>query len=75
MLGAVPEKDETRSASRYETFIVTFIPIAFGKSNPLWAKLNAARGHVTVEICYCSTLLSRVDSRSAIGRGVSSSHS
>src|SRR5262245_63195256 len=25
MLGAVPEKDETRSASRYETFIATFI--------------------------------------------------
>ena len=163
MLGAVPEKDETRSASRYETFIATFIallavcvagytaymqrqqvraavwpilefdssngpirftlankgvgpaiikhvilkvdgqpvrnwaevlekilgpgyhpgeesdmssrvfaagestsvftpheeaqkPIAFDKSNPLWAKLDAARGHVTVEICYCSTL-------------------
>jgi len=31
-------------------------PIAFDKSNPLWAKLDAARGHVTVEICYCSTL-------------------
>ena len=163
MLGAVPEKDETRSASRYETFIATFIallavcvagytaymqrqqvraavwpilefdssngpirftlankgvgpaiikhvilkvdgqpvrnwaevlekilgpgyhpgeesdmsgrvfaagestsvftphdeaqkPIAFDKSNPLWAKLDGARGHVTVEICYCSTV-------------------
>jgi len=31
-------------------------PIAFDKSNPLWAKLDAGRGHVTVEICYCSTL-------------------
>jgi len=31
-------------------------PIAFDKSNPLWANLDAARGHVTVEICYCSTL-------------------
>ena len=163
MLGAVPEKDETRSASRYETFIATFIallavcvagytaymqrqqvraavwpilefdssngpirftlankgvgpaiikhvilkvdgqpvrnwaevlekilgagyhpgeesdmsgrvfaagestsvftphdeaqkPVAFDKSNPLWAKLDAGRGRVTVEICYCSTL-------------------
>jgi len=27
MLGAVPEKDETRSASRYETFIATFIAL------------------------------------------------
>ena len=31
-------------------------PIPFEKSNPLWAKLDAGRGHVTVEICYCSTL-------------------
>jgi len=31
-------------------------PIAFDKSNPLWAKLDAGRGHITVEICYCSTL-------------------
>jgi hypothetical protein len=31
-------------------------PIAFDKSNPLWAKLDAGRSHVTVEICYCSTL-------------------
>jgi hypothetical protein len=31
-------------------------PIAFDKSNPLWAKLDGARRHVTVEICYCSTL-------------------
>ena len=31
-------------------------PIAFDKSDPLWAKLDAGRGHVTVEICYCSTL-------------------
>jgi hypothetical protein len=31
-------------------------PIAFDKSNPLWAKLNTGRGRVTVEICYCSTL-------------------
>ena len=31
-------------------------PIPFDKSNPLWAKLDAGRGHVTVEICYCSTL-------------------
>jgi len=30
--------------------------IRFDKSNPLWAKLDADRGHVTVEICYCSTL-------------------
>jgi hypothetical protein len=163
MLGAVPEKDETRSASRYETFIATFIallavcvagytaymqrqqvraavwpilefdssngpirftlankgvgpaiikhvilkvdgqpvrnwaevlekvlgpgyhpgeesdmsgrvfgagesmnvftphdeaqnPVVFDKSNPLWTKLDAGRGRVTVEICYCSTL-------------------
>ena len=27
MLGAVPEKEETRSASRYETFIATFIAL------------------------------------------------
>jgi hypothetical protein len=31
-------------------------PIAFDKSNPLWAKLDTGRGRVTVEICYCSTL-------------------
>lgn len=31
-------------------------PIAFDKSNPLWAKLNTGRDRVTVEICYCSTL-------------------
>lgn len=31
-------------------------PIAFDKSNPLWAKLNSGRGRVMVEICYCSTL-------------------
>ena len=31
-------------------------PIPFDKSNPLWAKLDAGRGRVTVEICYCSTL-------------------
>jgi hypothetical protein len=31
-------------------------PIAFDKSNPLWQKLNTGREHVTVEICYCSTL-------------------
>ena len=31
-------------------------PIPFDKSNPLWAKLDAGRFRVTVEICYCSTL-------------------
>jgi hypothetical protein len=31
-------------------------PIPFDKSNPLWAKLDAGRRRVTVEICYCSTL-------------------
>ena len=31
-------------------------PLAFDRSNPLWAKLNADRARVTVEICYCSTL-------------------
>ena len=31
-------------------------PIPFDKANPLWAKLDAGRGRVTVEICYCSTL-------------------
>jgi hypothetical protein len=31
-------------------------PIPFDKSNPLWAKLDAGRSRVTVEICYCSTL-------------------
>ena len=31
-------------------------PILFDKSDPLWAKLDAGRGHVAVEICYCSTL-------------------
>jgi len=27
MLGAVPEKEKTRTASRYETFIATFIAL------------------------------------------------
>jgi len=31
-------------------------PVAFDKSNPLWARLNTGRSRVTVEICYCSTL-------------------
>src|SRR5262249_42269432 len=31
-------------------------PIAFDKSNLLWAKLNTDRARVSVEICYCSTL-------------------
>jgi hypothetical protein len=31
-------------------------PIAFDRSNPIWVKLNEARLHVSVEICYCSTL-------------------
>lgn len=31
-------------------------PIPFDRSNPLWAKLDAGRSRVTVEICYCSTL-------------------
>ena len=31
-------------------------PVAFDKSNPLWAKLNTGRNRVTVEICYSSTL-------------------
>jgi hypothetical protein len=31
-------------------------PVAFDKSDPLRAKLDAGRGHITVEICYCSTL-------------------
>jgi hypothetical protein len=31
-------------------------PIPFDKSNPLWAKLDAGRSRVMVEICYCSTL-------------------
>ena len=31
-------------------------PVAFDKSNPLWAKLNTDRNRVTVEICYSSTL-------------------
>jgi hypothetical protein len=31
-------------------------PLAFDRSNPLWAKLNTDRARVTVEICYCSTL-------------------
>lgn len=31
-------------------------PIAFDRSNPLWAKLDPGRSRVTVEICYCSTL-------------------
>jgi hypothetical protein len=30
--------------------------IPFDKSNPLWAKLDAGRRRITVEICYCSTL-------------------
>jgi hypothetical protein len=31
-------------------------PLNFDRSNPLWVKMNQARGSVTVEICYCSTL-------------------
>jgi hypothetical protein len=31
-------------------------PVAFDRSNPLWAKLDTGRSRVTVEICYCSTL-------------------
>ena len=31
-------------------------PVAFDKSDPLCARLDAGRGHITVEICYCSTL-------------------
>jgi hypothetical protein len=31
-------------------------PLKFDKSNPLWVKMNKDRFHVTVEICYCSTL-------------------
>jgi len=31
-------------------------PISFDKSNPLWARLDAGRARVKVEICYCSTL-------------------
>jgi hypothetical protein len=31
-------------------------PVAFDKSNPLWAKLNTDRDRVAVEICYSSTL-------------------
>jgi hypothetical protein len=30
--------------------------VTFEKSGPLWAKMNEARGRVSVEICYCSTL-------------------
>jgi hypothetical protein len=30
--------------------------IPFDKSNPFWAKLDAGRRRITVEICYCSTL-------------------
>jgi hypothetical protein len=30
--------------------------ITFEKSGPLWTKMNAARGRVSVEICYSSTL-------------------
>jgi hypothetical protein len=29
---------------------------AFDRSNPAWVKLNEERLHVSVEICYCSTL-------------------
>jgi hypothetical protein len=36
--------------------------IRFDKSNPLWAKLDAGRGHVTVEICYCSNARRMLDS-------------
>jgi hypothetical protein len=31
-------------------------PLNFDRSNPLWVKMNEARGRVSVEICYCSTL-------------------
>ena len=31
-------------------------PISFDKANPLWAKLDAGRARIRVEICYCSTL-------------------
>ena len=31
-------------------------PLKFDRSNPLWEKLNTGRNHVTVEICYSSTL-------------------
>ncbi|MCA1602624.1 MAG: hypothetical protein LC776_13590, partial [Acidobacteria bacterium] len=31
-------------------------PVAFDRSNPLWATWNIGRDRVTVEICYCSTL-------------------
>jgi hypothetical protein len=31
-------------------------PLNFDRSNPLWVKMNEARGRVAVEICYCSTL-------------------
>src|SRR5438105_8652379 len=31
-------------------------PLNFDKSNPLWVKMNEARGRVAVEIGYCSTL-------------------
>jgi hypothetical protein len=31
-------------------------PFVFDKSNPRWEKMNKDREHVTVEICYCSTL-------------------
>ncbi|HEY2800620.1 MAG TPA: hypothetical protein VGI85_08505 [Chthoniobacterales bacterium] len=31
-------------------------PLAFDKSNPLWAKLDQARSRIGVEICYSSTL-------------------
>ena len=31
-------------------------PITFEKSGPLWVKMNEARGRVSVEICYSSSL-------------------
>ncbi len=31
-------------------------PIAFDRSNPAWIKMNERRFHVSVEICYSSTL-------------------
>jgi hypothetical protein len=32
-------------------------PLNFDKSNPLWVAMNKERFRVTVEICYCSTLV------------------
>ena len=31
-------------------------PVSFDKANPLWAKLDAGRARVALDICYCSTL-------------------